>query len=270
MWANASSRRPWCWGTLPRFTGRREWPSPSLKLAPGATPPSPPSGPRPSVVALPRLGGLGSCWGSIRFRSESRPGQVGHGRLVVGSLRCQWLTVVVSSLSCSVGARGTQHGTGRGRWTPGTGASSPSPRTGPGPPVSGDWAGRNSNLTRGGLSGSVALCADFDEGSLAGPLMGWGQVPAGGSLRAPRRPTNHCLWYPAWFVLFPFTLSRYPQWQPISNGHRSFIVAAMQVAITLETSRLSVRSCPTGAAAANFSLVLLAPSCVALRSASVL
>ena len=140
MWANASSRRPWCWGTLPRFTGRREWPSPSLKLAPGATPPSPPSGPRPSVVALPRLGGLGSCWGSIRFRSESRPGQVGHGRLVVGSLRCQWLTVVVSSLSCSVGARGMQHGTGRGRWTPGTGASSPSPRTGPGPPVSGQCA----------------------------------------------------------------------------------------------------------------------------------
>ena len=128
------------WGTLPRFTGRREWPSPSLKLAPGATPPSPPSGPRPSVVALPRLGGLGSCWGSIRFRSESRPGQVGHGRLVVGSLRCQWLTVVVSSLSCSVGARGMQHGTGRGRWTPGTGASSPSPRTGPGPPVSGQCA----------------------------------------------------------------------------------------------------------------------------------
>ena len=230
-------------------------------LAPGATPPSPPSGARPSVVALPRLGGLGSCWGSIRFGSESRPGQVRHGRLVVGGLRGQWLTVVVGS--CSVGARGMQHETGRGRWTPGTGASSPSPRTGPGPPVSGDWAGRNSNLTRGGLSGSVALCADFDEGSLAGPLMVWGQVSASGSLRAPRRPTSHCLWYPAWS-------STYPQWQPISNGHRSLILAAMQVAITLETSRLSALSCPTGAAASNFTLVLLAPCCVALLSASVL
>jgi len=140
-------------------------------LAPAATPPSPPSGARPSVVALPRLGGLGSCWGAIRFGSESRPGQVRHGRLVVGGLRSQWLTVVVSS--CSVGPRGMQHETGRGRWTPGAGASSPRPRTGPGPPVSGDWAGRNLNLTRGpdGLSGSVALCANFNEGSQAGPLM---------------------------------------------------------------------------------------------------
>jgi hypothetical protein len=122
----------------------------------------------------------------------------------------------------------------RGRWTPGTGASSPRPRTGPGPPVSGDWAGRNSNLTRGGLSGSVALCADFDEGSLAGPLMGWGQVPAGGSLRAPRRPTNHCLWYPAWFVLFPFTLSRYPQaqWHTL-NGSR----------FQMDTGRSSLQRC---------------------------
>ena len=160
-----------------------------------------------------------------------------------------------------------QHETGRGRWTPGTGASSPRPRTGPGPPVSGDWAGRNLNLTRGPGgrtgSGSVALCANFNEGSLAGPLTDWGHVPAGGSWRAPRRPTSHCLWYPAW-------ISTYPQWQPISNGHRSLIVAAMQVAITLETSRLSALSCPTGAAASNFTLVLLAPWCVALRSASVL
>ncbi len=156
---------------LGSLAGRREWPSPSLKPAPAATPPSPPSGARPSVVALPRLGGLGSCWGSIRFGSESRPGQVRHGRLVVGGLRSPRLTVVVSS--CSVGARGMQHETGRGRWAPGTGASSPSPRTGPGPPVPGpgDWAGRNSNLTRGGLSGSVALCANFNEGSQAGPLM---------------------------------------------------------------------------------------------------
>ncbi len=215
------------------------------------------------MVALPRLGGLGSCWGAIRFGSVSRPGQVRHGRLVVGGLRSQWLTVVVSS--CSVGPRGMQHETGRGRWTPGAGASSPSPRTGPGPPVSGDWAGRNLNLTRGGLSGSVAvaLCANFNGGSLAGPLADWGHVPAGGSWRAPRRPTSHCLWYPAW-------ISTYPQWQPISNGHRSLIVAAMQVAITLETSRLSALSCPTGAAASNFTLVLLAPCCVALRSASVL
>ncbi len=95
-------------------------------LAPGATPPSPPSGARPSVVALPRLGGLGSCWGSIRLGSESRPGQVRHGRLVVGGLRGQWLTASVVVGSCSVGARGMQHETGRGRWTPGTGASSPS------------------------------------------------------------------------------------------------------------------------------------------------
>ena len=191
--------------------------------------------------------------------------------MVVGGLRCQSLLSWLAAAPVGPGPW-LQHETASGRdlWTPGTGPPSPSPRTGPGPPVSGDWADRNSNLTRGGLSGSVALCADFDEGSLAGPLMGWGQVPAGGSLRAPRRPTNHCLWYPAWFVLFPFTLSRYPQWQPISNGHRSLIVAAMQVAITLETSRLSVRSCPSGAAAANFTLVLLAPCCVALLSASVL
>ena len=181
MWANASSRRPWCWGTLPRFTGRREWPSPSLKLAPGATPPSPPSGPRPSVVALPRLGGLGSWWGAIRFESESRPGQVRHRRLVVGGLRSQWLTVVVGTGSCSVGARGgMQHETGRGRRTPGTGASSPSPRTGPGPPVSGDWAGRN--LTRSGLSGTANINGGLWQPQA--PLMDWGQVSPTGSLRA--------------------------------------------------------------------------------------
>ena len=177
MWTNtkASSRRPWCWGTLPRFTGRREWPSPSLKLAPGATPPSPPSGARPSVVALPRLGGLGSCWGAIRFESESRPGQVRHRRLVVGGLRSQWLTVVVGTGSCSVGARGgMQHETGRGRRTPGTGASSPSPRTGPGPPVSGDWAGRNLNLSRGGLSGTVCR---LQRGVSARPRHGLGPRP---------------------------------------------------------------------------------------------
>ena len=105
---------------------------------------------------------------------------------------------------------------GLGRWTPGTGAPSPGPRTGPGPPVSGDWAGRNLYLTRGpdGLSGSGALCANFNEGSLAGPLMDWGQVSAGGSLRAPRRPTNRCLGYPAWFLLFPFTLSTYRSMAP--------------------------------------------------------
>jgi hypothetical protein len=126
------------------------------------------------------------------------------------------LTVVVSSCSVGPRARGMQHETGRGRWTPGTGASSPGPRTGPGPPVSGDWAGRDSNLTRGGLShgGSVALCANVNEGSLAGPVMDWGRVPAGGSLRAPRRPTNRCLWYPAWFLLFPFTLSTYRSMAP--------------------------------------------------------
>ncbi len=156
----------------------------------------------------------------------------------------------------------------RGRW--GAGASSPSPRTGPGPPVSGDWAGRNLNFTRGGVTGSVALCANFNEGSLAGPLTDWGHVPAGGSLRAPRRPTSHCLWYPAWVPFVPFYDEYIPSWQPISNGHRSLIVAAMQVAITLETSRLRVRSCPTGAAASNFSLVLLDPCCVARLSASVL
>jgi hypothetical protein len=111
----------------------------------------PRAGPNPKVPSL-----MGSCWGVIRFGSESRPGQVGDGRLVVGGLRSQWLTVVVSS--CSVGARGMQHETGRGRWTPGTGASSPSPRTGPGPPVSGDWAGRNLNLTRGGLSHGGPEC----------------------------------------------------------------------------------------------------------------
>ena len=116
----------------------------------------------------------------------------------------------------------------RGRWTPGTGASSPSPRTGPGPPVSGDWAGRNSNLTRGGLSGSVALCADFDEGSLAGPLMGWGQVPAGGSLRAPRRPTSHCLWYPPGVVpLVPCYVEYIP------NGSR----------FQMDTGRSSLQRC---------------------------
>ncbi len=62
-----------------------------------------------------------------------------------------------------------------------------------------DWAGRNLNLTRGpgGRSGSVALCANFNGGSLAGPLTDWGHVPAGGSRRAPRRPTSHCLSMPS-------------------------------------------------------------------------
>lgn len=188
-------------------------------LAPGATPPSPPSGARPSVVALPRLGGLGSCWGAIRFGSVSRPGQVRHGRLVVGGLRSQWLTVVVSSCSVGPRARGMQHETGRGRWTPGTGASSPGPRTGPGPPVSGDWAGRDSNLTRGGLShgGSVALCANVNEGSLAGPVMDWGRVPAGGSLRAPRRPTSHCLWYPAWINWYIPSMAADFKWTQVAH-----------------------------------------------------
>ena len=56
-----------------------------------------------------------------------------------------------------------------------------------------------------------------------------------------------------------------PQWQLISNGRRPFIVAAMQVVFALETLPLSVLSCPSGVAAANFSLVLLAPA--AWRSA---
>jgi hypothetical protein len=63
-----------------------------------------------------------------------------------------------------------------------------------------------------------------------------------------------------------------PFGQPISNGQRSPVIAAMQVdgqrspviaamqvAVTLETSKLSVLSGPSGVAAANFSLVLLAP-----------
>ena len=49
-------------------------------------------------------------------------------------------------------------------------------------------------------------------------------------------------------------------WRQISNGCRSFIIAAMQVVFALETLPLSVLSCPSGVAAANFSLVLLAPA----------
>ena len=217
------------------------------------------------MVALPRLGGLGSCWGSIRFGSESRPGQVRHGRLVVGGLRSQWLTVVVGS--CSVGARGMQHETGRGRWTPGTGASSPSPRTGAGPPVSGDWAGRNLNLSRGGLSGTVCR---LQRGVSARPRHGLGPRPCERA-SAGSPSTDESLSLVSGLVPFvPCYVEYIPQWQPISKGRRSLIVAAMQVAITLETSRLSALSYPTGAAAANFTLVLLAPCCVALLSASVL
>jgi hypothetical protein len=72
-----------------------------------------------------------------------------------------------------------QHETGRGRWTPGTGASSPSPRTGPGPPVSGDWAGHNSTLNRGGLSGSVALVYQLQRGVSGRPPYGLGPRPCG-------------------------------------------------------------------------------------------
>ena len=92
------------------------------------------------------------------------------------------LTVVVSSCSVGPRARGMQHETGRGRWTPGTGASSPGPRTGPGPPVSGDWAGRDSNLTRGGLGLSGTECGTvcrLQRGVSARPPYGLGPRPCG-------------------------------------------------------------------------------------------
>ena len=131
----------------------------------------------------PFPGSAGWAHVGVRFVLEASHGRGKWGMgvwLSAVSLRSQWLTVVVSS--CSVGARGMQHETGRGRWTPGTGASSPSPMTGPGPPVSGDWAGRNLNLTRGGLSHGGPECGTvcrLQRGVSGRPPYGLGPRPCG-------------------------------------------------------------------------------------------
>jgi hypothetical protein len=64
-----------------------------------------------------------------------------------------------------------------------------------------------------------------------------------------------------WLVLLVVGIMvEYRQWEPISNGRRSFIFSAMQVVLDLETLHLSVRSRPSGVATSNFTLGLLAPA----------